>query len=87
MVTDIGIELGKMAYVSRTPGLPPVVPDPRKLGMLALLVGLFLAGGVLGAIGYREFGFATLVPLSLVLLAAAAAPLAADVRRHRRASA
>lgn len=87
MVTDIGIELGKMAYVSRTPGLTPVVPDPRKLGMLALLVGLFFVGGVLGAIGYREFGFATLVPLALVLLAAAAAPLAADVRRHRRASA
>ena len=29
MITDIGIELGKLAYVSRTPGLPPVVPDPR----------------------------------------------------------
>ena len=87
MVTDIGIELGKMIYVSRTPGLPPVVPDPRKLGMLAVLVGLFLGGGVLGAIGYREFGFTTLVPLAAVLLAAAAAPLAADVRRHRRASA
>jgi len=84
MVTDIGIELGKLAYVSRTPGLPPVVPDLRKLGVLALLVGLFFAGGILGALGYLEFGFATLVPLALVLLAAAAAPLAADVRRHRR---
>ncbi len=84
MVTDIGIELGKLAYVSRTPDLPPVVPDLRKLGVLALLVGLFFGGGILGAVGYLEFGFATLVPLALVLLAAAAAPLAADVRRHRR---
>ena len=84
MVTDIGIELGKLGYVSRTPGLPPVVPDLRKLGILALLVGLFFGGGVIGALGYLEFGFATLVPLALVLLAAAAAPLAADVRRHRR---
>jgi uncharacterized membrane protein YoaK (UPF0700 family) len=84
MITDIGIELGKLAYVSRTPGLPPVVPDPGKLAMLALLVGLFFGGGVLGAIGYLEFGFATVVPLALVLLAAAAAPLAADVRRWRR---
>jgi len=86
MITDIGIELGKLAYVSRTPGLPPVVPDPRKLGILGLLVGLFFGGGVLGAIGYLEFGFATVLPLALVLLAAAAAPLAADVRRHRRRS-
>ncbi|CUR57870.1 conserved membrane hypothetical protein [metagenome] len=84
MVTDIGIELGKLAYVSRTPGLPPVDPDLDKLGVLALLVGLFFGGGILGAVGYLEFGFATLVPLALVLLAAAAAPLAADVRRHRR---
>ena len=84
MVTDIGIELGKLAYVSRTPGLPPVVPELDKLGVLALLVGLFFGGGILGAVGYLEFGFATRVPLALVLLAAAAAPLAADVRRHRR---
>ena len=84
MITDIGIELGKLAYVSRTPGLPPVVPDPGKLGILALLVGLFFGGGVLGAIGYLELGFGALVPLALVLLAAAAAPLAADVRRHWR---
>jgi hypothetical protein len=47
-------------------------------------VGLFFGGGVLGAIGYLELGFGALVPLALVLLAAAAAPLAADVRRHWR---
>lgn len=85
MVTDIGIEIGKLAYVSRTAGLPAVVPDRRKLAVLALLVGLFFSGGVIGAIGYVEFGFATLLPLALVLLAAAAAPLAADVRHHWRA--
>lgn len=85
MVTDIGIEIGKLAYVSRTAGLPAVVPDRGKLAMLALLVGLFFSGGVIGAIGYVEFGFATLLPLALVLLAAAAAPLAADVRHHWRA--
>jgi hypothetical protein len=55
--------------------------------MLGLLVGLFFSGGVIGAIGYVEFGFATLVPLALVLLAAAAAPLAADVRHRVRAGA
>lgn len=84
MVTDIGIELGKLSYIHRTGDLDPVVADPRKLGMLTLLVGLFFVGGVVGALGYLEFGFATLIPLALVLLAAAAAPLAADVRRHRR---
>ncbi|QBX55757.1 DUF1275 domain-containing protein [Nocardioides seonyuensis] len=87
MVTDIGIELGKLAYVHRTDDLDPVVADHRKLGMLAMLVGLFFVGGVIGALGYPEIGFATLVPLALVLLAVAAGPLAADVHRHRRAGA
>lgn len=85
MVTDIGIELGKLAYVHRTADLDPVVANVRRLAMLAMLVGLFFGGGVLGALGYLEFGFATLVPLALVLLLVAAAPLAADVRRHARA--
>ncbi len=84
MVTDIGIELGKLAYVSRTRGLPPVVPEPGRLGMLSLLVGLFFVGGLLGALGYLEIGFGALVPLALVLLVAAAGPVAADVRRHQR---
>lgn len=84
MVTDIGIEIGKLAYVHRNADLDPVVADPRKLGMLSLLVGLFFGGGVLGALGYLEFGFATLVPLALVLLAVAAAPVVADLRRHTR---
>ena len=80
MVTDIGIEVGKLLYVHRTADLDPVVADLPKLGVLALLVGLFFAGGVLGALGYLELGFGALIPLALVLLVAAAAPLAADVR-------
>jgi uncharacterized membrane protein YoaK (UPF0700 family) len=84
MITDIGIEIGKLLYVHRTADLDPVVADLPKLGVLALLVGLFFAGGVLGALGYLELGFAALVPLALVLLVAAAAPLAADVRRAAR---
>ncbi|MBE7325908.1 DUF1275 domain-containing protein [Nocardioides sp. Y6] len=83
MVTDIGIELGKLAYRHRTPGLDPVVANPFKLGMLAMLVGLFFLGGVLGALGYLEFGFAVVIPLALLLLAAASAPLLADIKAFR----
>ncbi|WP_110239990.1 YoaK family protein [Nocardioides gilvus] len=83
MVTDIGIELGKLAYLHRSHHLDPVVADPRKLAMLSMLVGLFFGGGVLGAAGYLEFGFAVVVPLALLLLATASAPLLADVRAYR----
>ncbi|GAB2865432.1 YoaK family protein [Nocardioides pacificus] len=85
MVTDIGIELGKLAYRQRTPGLPPVQADPRKLSMLATLVGLFFLGGVLGAVGYLEFGFPVVIPLAVLVFASAGAPVAADVRRARAA--
>lgn len=84
MITDIGIELGKLTYVARTPGLPPVSADRAKLGLLASLVTLFFVGGVLGALGYPRFGFVTLVPPALLLLAAAGAPVLADIRRGWR---
>jgi uncharacterized membrane protein YoaK (UPF0700 family) len=46
MITDIGIELGKLTYVARTPGLAPVQADLPKLGLLVSLVSLFFVGGV-----------------------------------------
>ncbi|QFG69067.1 YoaK family protein [Ornithinimicrobium pratense] len=71
MVTDIGIELGKMTYLKR-PGDPdPVRGDPHKLLMLSILVALFFVGGVLGALGYLAIGFPVLlVPAALLLLVA-----------------
>ncbi|NYG60431.1 uncharacterized membrane protein YoaK (UPF0700 family) [Nocardioides daedukensis] len=82
MITDIGIELGKLAYRERTPGLPPVEADLRKLGILALLVALFFLGGVLGAVGYLEFGFPVVIPTGLVLLVLATPPVLSDIRRR-----
>jgi uncharacterized membrane protein YoaK (UPF0700 family) len=84
MVTDIGIELGKLAYWHRTPGLPPVEADRAKLRMLASLVVAFFAGGVLGAAGYVVMGFVALLPSAVLLTAIAIPPIAAD--RRSRAS-
>jgi uncharacterized membrane protein YoaK (UPF0700 family) len=83
MITDIGIELGKLVYRSRRPGEPPVRADLGKLGMLAALVGLFFVGGMLGAAGYLAIGFPVLVAPALVLLLAASPPLLADLRARR----
>ncbi len=86
MITDIGIELGKLAYVNRRPGVEPVRPDLQRLGTHALLVGLFFVGGMAGALGYLGLGFPVLIAPALVLLLAATAPVLSDVRRHRRAA-
>jgi uncharacterized membrane protein YoaK (UPF0700 family) len=90
IVTDIGIELGKLLYFNRTAraGVERVVADRDRLGLLSLLLGSFFAGGVLGAIGFKSFGYIATVPIALVLLSLAAVPVVDDVRRFwiRRAS-
>lgn len=75
MVTDIGIELGKLLYRNRLLGADPVRADLGKLGMLAALVLLFFIGGLLGAIGYLWIGFRTLLAPAVVLIALALPPL------------
>ncbi|SDP13137.1 Uncharacterized membrane protein YoaK, UPF0700 family [Pedococcus dokdonensis] len=83
MITDIGIELGKLAYRSRRTAEPPVRADLHKLGTLAALVGLFFVGGMLGAAGYLAIGFPILVAPALVLLFVASPPLLADLHARR----
>jgi uncharacterized membrane protein YoaK (UPF0700 family) len=87
LVTDIGIELGKLFYVNLRPveDAEPVKADRAKLRLLASLLGAFFAGGVCGAIGFKAVGFAATVPLALVLLVLAAVPLVDDIARQRRA--
>lgn len=80
MVTDIGIELGKLVYRNRRRSEPPVRADLGKLGMLAGLVGLFFAGGMLGASGYLTLGFPVLIAPALVLLLVASPPVLVDLR-------
>lgn len=83
IVTDIGIELGKLAYWNRGPG-PRVRADREKLGLLACLLGCFFAGGVAGGLGFAHLGFVSAVPLALLLGLLGAAPLL-DERLSRRA--
>lgn len=84
MVTDIGIELGKLTYRSRMPGVAPVRADLGKLGMLAGLVALFFIGGVLGASGYLAAGFQILVLPAVALFVVALPPVIRDLRTRGR---
>lgn len=81
MVTDIGIELGRLMYWNRSRGseMPPVRGDLQKLWLLFSLVGLFFTGGVLGAITFQRIGFLATLPLALVLLMMAAVPVMDDL--------
>ena len=80
MVTDIGIELGKLVYPVRRDDPDPVRPQLDRLGLHSLLVGTFFAGGVIGALAYQVIGFVTVVPTASILLVFASIPLIEDLR-------
>jgi uncharacterized membrane protein YoaK (UPF0700 family) len=79
IVTDIGIELGKLLYWNRNPRNPDrILADRGKLRLLVLLFASFFIGGVTGAIGFSQFGFLFALPFALLLLLLAGPPLAED---------
>ncbi len=85
MVTDIGIELGKMIYWNRnTYPNARVTGDSDKLRNLSTLVSLFFLGGFVGAIGFKHIGFICTMPMAFVLILLALVPVLDDVRRWWR---
>lgn len=86
MVTDLGIELGKLVYANRLQGahVEPVRADREKMGVLTLLLVAFFAGGLLGAIGFQNFGYIATVPLAALLGALSIVPALDDIRNALR---
>jgi uncharacterized membrane protein YoaK (UPF0700 family) len=85
IVTDIGIELGKLIYWNRSQHADgKVMADRRKLRLLVLLLISFFIGGVTGAVGFSYLGFLFALPFALLLVLLAGPPLADDVIDRRR---
>ena len=86
VITDLGIELGKLFYWNRTGSLleSRVRANHIKLRLYATLLGMFISGGLVGALGFKYIGFIWVVPLAIGLLAISLPPLYADWRRQQR---
>jgi uncharacterized membrane protein YoaK (UPF0700 family) len=80
LITDIGIELGKLLYYNRVDEPNKVLANRRKLKVHLSLTIAFFAGGLLGALGFKMWGYITTVPLALVLILLVWGPIAHDVR-------
>jgi uncharacterized membrane protein YoaK (UPF0700 family) len=82
-VTDLGLELGRLLY--RNPrGLPDgerVRASRPALRFHGGLLGMFVAGGIVGAAGFKYVGFVWVMPLAALLLALSLPPLRRDLRR------
>ncbi len=88
LVTDLGIELGKLLYINGTPtDRPKVLADRRKLGIQVRLIGSFFGGAVCGAVGFKLVGYIATVPLALALVLLVWRPVAYDAKIWWRARA
>ena len=86
MVTDIGIELGKLIYVNwdrHGEKLPTVRANREKLRVQSTLLILFFVGGLAGAFGFSRMGYAATIPLAAYLFALALLPILQDVVPER----
>jgi len=86
LVTDIGIELGRLIYVNRSVDRPKVLADRERLRVHLLLLSSFLVGGIVGALGFKAIGPYAAIPLAAILLLIASRPILHDLRRAGRAS-
>jgi uncharacterized membrane protein YoaK (UPF0700 family) len=80
-VTDIGIELSRLAYVNvhNHLGRERIVANRQKLTLLLLILASFLGGGVVGALGFKHIGFKLTVPLAGFLCFLAARPIIVEL--------
>lgn len=70
MITDIGIEIGKMLYWNGKPADPSMLKVQVNKGRLRLhvtLVGSFCIGAILGAMGFKHLGYVATIPLAIGL--------------------
>lgn len=82
LVTDIGIEIGKLLYWNRNPAAvgPTVLANRQRLRILVSLVAAFFIGGVVGALGFQSVGYSSTVPLAVLLVMLAGMPAIDDLR-------
>ena len=88
VITDIGIELGRLAYWNGRAGKPDaafVRANHDKLVLHASILGCFALGGLSGAIAFKFMSYAATIPIALLLAVLALVPVLDDVAALRRA--
>ena len=93
VITDLGIELGKLVYWNGRPHTDaapqgkaqrPVRANRVKMRLYTSLLLSFVGGGFVGAMGFKYVGFIWVLPLAALLLTVSLPPLLADVRKTAR---
>ena len=81
-ITDLGMEIGKLLYWNGKAAHAAAVHHDRiRMRRAAGLIGMFVLGGVVGALGFNYVGFVCVVPLAALLLALSVPPFMRDLPR------
>ncbi len=82
LVTDLGMELGKLFYTkfAKHTGTDLTVPTTQtRLWLLTSLLVVFFGGGIVGTLSFMYIGFTAMLPLGALLALAAAVPMLEDL--------
>jgi len=83
VITDMGIELGKLIYWNRSQVANEAAyirANREKLKTHIFIFGMFLFGGIIGALSFKKVGYISAVPLSLSLVLIASFQIYRDIR-------
>lgn len=82
-ITDLGLELGRLFYRNQRGTAPErrVLASRPAIRLHAGLLGMFIAGGLVGAAGFKYVGFVWVMPLAALLLVLSLPPFRRDLRR------
>jgi uncharacterized membrane protein YoaK (UPF0700 family) len=83
LLTDLGIELGKLLYINRhhRDNPQPVRANRAKMRVHSQLIVGFFVGGLAGALGFKHLGYASTVPLAALLVLLVMRPVLDDWQR------
>jgi uncharacterized membrane protein YoaK (UPF0700 family) len=82
VITDIGIELGKLIYWNKSQEANEgayVRANREKLKTHLFIFGMFLIGGIIGALSFNKVGYISVIPLSLLLVLIAGFQIYRDI--------
>jgi uncharacterized membrane protein YoaK (UPF0700 family) len=82
VVTDLGIELGKLVYINDTSMSTKVLANRPKLRALIWQLCSFMVGGLVGALAFKYLGYSMTLALALMAVAPTIGPVMADAKRR-----
>jgi uncharacterized membrane protein YoaK (UPF0700 family) len=89
VLTDLGMELGRLMYWKSIPAANAfnfADADWKKLRVHLTILGFFFSGAVVGAISFRWIGFYTTIPVAAFLILVALPPLLQDIGKRMQKS-